>query len=66
MVPHDCLSKEGQDDLHPPDRRSLPSILLKVLRDPQHCNSNQGDTVGNPPERGNERDREEERQGERL
>lgn len=53
-----CPSKEGQGDVHPSDRRNLPSILLKELRDPQHRNSNQGDMAGNPPERGNERDKE--------
>lgn len=55
-----CLSKEGQDDLHPPDRRNLPSILLRALRAPKHYSSNQGDMAGNPPERGNERDKERE------
>lgn len=54
----DCLSKEGQGDLHPADRRNLPSTFLKALRDPQHRNSNQGDMAGNPPERGNETDKE--------
>ena len=54
----DCLLKEGQGDLHPQDRRNLPSILLTALRVPQHRNSNRGDMAGNHPERGNERDKE--------
>lgn len=65
MVHPVCPSKEGQDDLHLPDRRNLPSIHLMAQRAPQHHNSNQGDKAGNPPERGNERDKERKRKRQR-
>lgn len=60
-VLHDRLSKEDQADLHPPDRRNLPSIFLRALKGPEHRSSNQGDMAGNPPERGKERQRGTER-----
>lgn len=49
------LSMEGQGDRYPPDRRNLPSMVLKALRVPQHHSSNQGDMAGTLPERGNKK-----------
>lgn len=60
-----CLSKEGQGGLNHQDRRNPPSIVLKVLRAPQHHSSNQGDTAGNPPKRGNKRDKKRRRKSEK-
>lgn len=53
-----CLQEGGQDDLHLPDRRTLPSISLKAPRALWRHSSNQGDMAGNSPESGNKRNKE--------